>query len=256
VLSDDPANHLQLGATLNDWSLTFDFHDSTHEQDVCPIDVNNANVIFYVRNVNIVDKTGAIKQALYNGEAKLPGNRDSLTATSGNSINTGGQNGYNLPDGTKSVTITIAEDPTTAVTPNPTAGQSHRLTQEPFPGASQIRARTDLRFWPFLVYGPGSPGRREASRRHRHKSFACAASEQHTGRRINEVLDRGGVCRFLVERAGVGGGQTIDCLPVFQRSDHSLDCIGPGETTPRAGRHPPLEDEEDHRCTSILLGPV
>jgi len=111
VLSDDPANHLQLGATLHDWALTFDFHDSTHQQDVCPIDTTNANVIFYVRNVNIVDKSGAIKQALYNGEAKLPGNRDSLTATSGNSINTGDQAGYGLPDATKSVTITVAADP-------------------------------------------------------------------------------------------------------------------------------------------------
>jgi hypothetical protein len=124
VLKDDPKKHLQDGATLNDWSLTFDFHDSTHKQDVCPTDTKNANVIFYVRHVNIVDRTGAIKQALYNGEGVLPGNKTMLTAVTGKSIDADKTNtGYGLPAGTKSVTITIAADPAATSATNPTAGE-------------------------------------------------------------------------------------------------------------------------------------
>jgi hypothetical protein len=112
VLKDDPKKHVQDGATLNDWALSFDFHDSTHKSDACPVDTTNANVIFYIKNVNIVDKTGAIKQAIYNGEAMLPGNRAMATANTGASIDADTTNkGYGLPAGTKSVTITIAPDP-------------------------------------------------------------------------------------------------------------------------------------------------
>jgi hypothetical protein len=114
----DLAEHLFLDATINAWNLTFDLHDTTHKQDVCPVDTKNANVIFYIRNVNFVDKDGKIKQALFNGEAKLPGGQDKLAGVTGDAVN----GGYGLPEGTKSVEVAVVADPI-AVEPPPTAGQ-------------------------------------------------------------------------------------------------------------------------------------
>jgi hypothetical protein len=113
ALTDGPAGQLFAGATLHAWIVAFDEHDFSHQQDNCPIDVHNPNVIFYIRDVNIVDKSGNIKVALYNGEPTLPGGRTSATA----SFDTGGYDPP--PDAVTSVSVRIATDPSVPVPQKP-----------------------------------------------------------------------------------------------------------------------------------------
>jgi len=61
---------------LTDLFVVIDEHDSTHLNDLCPVDPTNPNFTALFRNINIKnhDATGkqVVKMAIYNGEAKLP----------------------------------------------------------------------------------------------------------------------------------------------------------------------------------------
>lgn len=72
---------------LTDLFLAVDEHDTTHLNDLCPVDPKNANFSALFRNVNIKnhDATGkeVIKMAIFNGEAKLPDGNTSDAITGG-----------------------------------------------------------------------------------------------------------------------------------------------------------------------------
>jgi hypothetical protein len=61
---------------IKDIMLAVDTHDSTHLQDVCPVDATNSRAIALFRKINIVntDAQGklVVKRAIYNSEEKLP----------------------------------------------------------------------------------------------------------------------------------------------------------------------------------------
>jgi hypothetical protein len=98
---EDPLD--QLGGTIGRWFVAIDMHDSTHRNDVCPIDKANNKAIAYFRNVNIVGADGAVKKALYNNEATFPGGKTVLNDTNG---------GYDPPaDTIASVLVEIVPDP-------------------------------------------------------------------------------------------------------------------------------------------------
>jgi hypothetical protein len=109
---------------LNDLFLVVDQHDSTHLNDLCPVDKTNANFSFMVRNINIKnhDATGkeVIKKAIFNGEAKLPDGKTSEDMTG-----TGAKGTVSIVEYTP-VTNDIAPGSNTNVPPttatNPVAG--------------------------------------------------------------------------------------------------------------------------------------
>jgi hypothetical protein len=70
---------------LTDLFLAVDEHDSTHLNDVCPVDPKNPNFTALFRNINIKnhDAMGkeVIKMAIFNGEAMLPDGKTSDALT-------------------------------------------------------------------------------------------------------------------------------------------------------------------------------
>lgn len=97
---EDPLD--QLGGTIGRWFVAIDLHDSTHRNDVCPIDTANPKAIAYFRNVNIVGADGAIKKALYNSEGAFADGKSTFTGTNG---------GYDPPETIASVEVAIVPDP-------------------------------------------------------------------------------------------------------------------------------------------------
>jgi len=109
---------------LNNLFLVIDEHDTTHLNDLCPVDMANPNFAFMVRNINIKnhDASGkeVVKLAVFNGEAKLADGSTSIDLTGG------GANGTISIAQYTPVANDIAPASNTNVAPttatNPTAG--------------------------------------------------------------------------------------------------------------------------------------
>jgi hypothetical protein len=97
---EDPLD--QLDGTIGRWFVAIDLHDTTHRNDVCPVDKANTKAIAYFRNVNIMGADGAVKKALYNNEGAFPGGATVLNDTNG---------GYGPPESIASVLVEIVPDP-------------------------------------------------------------------------------------------------------------------------------------------------
>jgi hypothetical protein len=72
---------------INSLFVNVDAHDTTHLNDLCPVDKSNANFAALYRSINIKNKDAAgkvtLKKAIFNGEAKLASGDVSIDVTGG-----------------------------------------------------------------------------------------------------------------------------------------------------------------------------
>lgn len=77
---------------INSLFVNVDAHDTTHLNDLCPVDKKNANFMVLYRNINIKNKDAAgkvtLKKAIYNAEAKLRSGDVSIDVTGSKSSGT------------------------------------------------------------------------------------------------------------------------------------------------------------------------